>query len=184
MSAEAAHTSVPNTPLTPLAVSDEQHALVLHVKRHNFPMERVLGVLRRRAPNVATLSVASTEDPDVARVTIVLHGSQALAEHAAAHLRKVVDVASAVATPVTAEGERVLLRELALVRIACTAQTRREVVDIAQLFGACVVDVGHEALTLEVCGTAETIDNVLRLLATHGIRELTRTGRVAIHRDG
>lgn len=183
MSAEPARNSFPSTPLRPLAPSDEQQVLVLHVNRQNFPMERVLGVLRRRAPNVATLSVASTEDADVARVTIVIQGSQALAEHATAHLRKVVDVVSAVATPVAAEGEQLLLRELALVRVGCTAQTRREVVDIAQLFGARVVDVGHNALTLEVCGTSETIDNVLRLVSSHGIRELTRTGRVAIHRD-
>ena len=183
MSAEAAQNSIPNAPLTPMAASDEQQVLVLQVNRHNFPLERVLGVLRRRAPNIATLSVAATEDSGVARVTIVIRGSQALAEHAAAHLRKVVDVVSAVATPVSAESEQILLRELALVRVACTAQTRREVVDIAQLFGAHVLDVGHDALTLEVCGTAETIDNVLRLVGSHGIRELTRTGRVAIRRD-
>lgn len=183
MSAEPGRNTFPNAPLMPLAPSNEQQVLVLHVTRQSFPLERVIGVLRRRAPSIATLSVASSEDPDVARVTIVIRGSQALAEHAAAHLRKVVGVVSAVAAPVSAEGEQVLLRELALVRIRCTAQTRREVVDIAQLFGARVVDVSHDALTLEVCGTSESIDNVLRLVASHGIRELTRTGRVAIHRD-
>lgn len=183
MPAEAAQNSIPNAPLTPMGASDEQQVLVLQVNRQRLPLERVLGVLRRRSPHVATLSVASTEDSDVARVTIVIRGSQALAEHAAAHLRKVVDVVSAVAMPVSAEGEQMLLRELALVRVVCTAQTRREVVDIAHLFGAHVVDVGRDALTLEVCGTAETIDNVLRLVEPHGIRELTRTGRVAIHRD-
>ena len=183
MSAEPAQNTVPNAPLAPLAASDEQQVLMLQVNRQNFPLERVLGVLRRRAPHIATLSVAATEDPDVARVTIVLQGSRALAEHAAAHLRKLVDVVSAVATPVAAEGDQALLREMALVRVACSAQTRREVVDIAQLFGARVVDVGADALTLEVCGSAETIDNVLRLVASHGIRELTRTGRVAIGRD-
>lgn len=184
MSAEAVPNSFPSAPLTPLAPSDEQQVLVLRVNRQNFPLERVLGVLRRRAPNIHTLSVAATEDPDVARVTIVLLGPRSLAEHAAAHLSKVVDVVSAVATPVAANGEQMLLRELALVRVACTPQTRREVVDIAQLFGARVADVGSDALTLEVCGTAETIDNVLRLVASHGIRELTRTGRIAIRRDG
>lgn len=162
---------------------DEQHVLALLVRDRAGALERVLGLLRRRAPHFSTVSVAGTDETDTLNVTINLAVARPVAEHAAAHLRKLVDVSWAAVVPASGLSDNVLLREFALIRVACDAQSRREIVDLAHLFGARVVDVTGSSVTLEASGSHETIENLLRLLRPLGIHELTRTGQVALRRD-
>jgi acetolactate synthase I/III small subunit len=162
--------------------AEEQHVLALLLRDRTGAIERVLGVLRRRAPGFSTVSVAATDEPGVVNVTINLTSTAAAAERALAHLRKLVDVIWAAGMPGSSADGTVLVRELALVRVACDAQTRREVVDLAHLFSARPVEVTDTAVTLEASGSHETIDNLLRLLRPLGIRELARTGGVAMRR--
>lgn len=162
--------------------ADEQHVLALVVSDRTGAIERLLGVLRRRAPGFTTVSVAATDEPGAVSVTVNLTSSRAVAEHAVEHLRKLVDVRWAAAMPASSTDGEVLLSELALIRVACDAQTRREVIDLAHLFAARPVDVTDTSITLEVSGSHDTIENLLRLLRPLGIRELARTGRVAMRR--
>lgn len=162
------------------ATAEEQHVLALLVSDRAGAIERVLGVLRRRAPGISTVSVAATEELRVMSVTIGLTSTRAVAEHAVAHLCKLVDVRWAAAMPTSSTDGEVLLRELALIRVACDARTRREIVDLAHLFAARPVGVTDTSVTLEVSGPHEAIENLLRLLRPLGIRELARTGRVAM----
>jgi acetolactate synthase I/III small subunit len=162
--------------------AEEQHVLALLVSDRAGVIERLLGVLRRRAPSFSTVSVAATEEPGAVSVTISLTSTRAVAEHAALHLRKLVDVRWAAAMPTSSTDGEVLLRELALIRVACDARTRREIVDLAHLFAARPVGVTDTSVTLEVSGPHETIEDLLRLLRPLGIRELARTGRVAMRR--
>ena len=100
--------------------AEEQHVLALLVSDQAGAIERVLGVLRRRAPGFSTVSVAATEEPGVMGVTIGLTSTRAVAEHTVAHLRKLVDVRWAAAMPTSSTDGEVLLRELALIRVPVT----------------------------------------------------------------
>jgi acetolactate synthase I/III small subunit len=162
--------------------AEEQHVLALLVRDRAGVIERLLAVLRRRAPGFTTVSVAATDEPGVVSVTVGLTSTRAVAEHAVAHLRTLVDVRWAAGMPASSTDGEVLLSELALIRVACDAKTRREVVDLAHLFAARLVDVTDAAVTLEVSGSHDTIENLLRLLRPLGIRELARTGGVALRR--
>jgi acetolactate synthase-1/3 small subunit len=162
------------------ATTGEQYVLVLLMRDRGNALERVLGTLRRRGPAFSTVNLVATEAPDTARVTITLQGTRAEAEQAAEHLRKQVDVCWAMVMPATNAGATMLLREFALLRVACGAQHRREVIALAERFGARVVDVAEDALTLEVSGSSEIIEQLLGLAQPYGIRELTRTGQIAI----
>ncbi|HEY7124907.1 MAG TPA: acetolactate synthase small subunit [Ktedonobacterales bacterium] len=169
-----------HTPAAATQVADEQHVLVLLMRDRGNALERVLGTLRRRGPTFSTVNLVATEAPDTARVTITLQGTRAAAEQAVEHLRKQVDVRWATVMPVTEGGATMLLREFALVRVSCVAQNRREIMALAERFGARVVDIADSSLTLEVSGSSETIEQLLGLAQPYGIRELTRTGQVAI----
>ncbi len=173
-----------NTQLAPAPTSapaSEQFVLVLLMRDRGNALERVLGVLRRRGPAFSTMNLVATEAPDTARVTVTLQGTRAAAEQAIEHLRKLVDVRWARVIPAddTAR-QQVLLREFAMLRVACDAQRRREVVALAERYGARVVDIADSTLTLEISGSSETIEQLLAQVQPFGIRELTRTGQVAI----
>jgi acetolactate synthase-1/3 small subunit len=96
--------------------------------------------------------------PDTARVTITVQGARSAADQAIEHLRKLVDVRWATVIPVTGSGDTMLLREFALMRVSCGAQNRREVMALAERFGARVVDIADSTLTLEVSGSSDTIE--------------------------
>ncbi len=166
------------SPATP--PTGEPYVLVLLVRDRGNALERVLGILRRRGPSFSTVSVAATEAPDTARITITLQGTRTAADRVIEHLRKLVDVRWATVLPTSGSSERLLLRELALIRVMCDGQTRREVMALAEQFGARVVDIADGSLTLEVSGVPDTIERLLGLVRPFGICELTRTGRVAI----
>ena len=162
--------------------TEEQQTLALLVRDQAGALERVLGVLRRRAPEFSTVNVATTDEPGIVSVTISVTSAPAVAERAATHLSKLVDVIWVTSTPATASESNMLLSELALIRVACDEQTRREVVDVAHLFAAKPVEVTDTSVTLEASGSHETIENLLRLLRPLGIRKLTRSGGVAMRR--
>ncbi|HLZ21470.1 MAG TPA: acetolactate synthase small subunit [Ktedonobacterales bacterium] len=161
----------------------EQHLVIVRLQDRPGAMERVLGLLRRRAPAVTAVSFAPTEDPDELRVTIALRGAHAGIAHVVSQLRKLEDVRSAGATPAAKTDREAVVRELVLVRVACDTASRREIVDIAHLFGARAVDVTGSSLTLEMSGDDDTIENLLRFLQPIGIREIARTGKVLLWRD-
>lgn len=162
------------------ATSGEQYVLVLLMRDRGNALERVLGTLRRRGPAFSTVNLVATEAPDTARVTITLQGTRTAAEQAVEQLRKQVDVRWATVMPASSSEATMLLREFALVRVSCGAHNRREVMALAERFGARVVDIAESSLTLEVSGSSETIEQLLGLAQPYGIRELTRTGQVAI----
>lgn len=163
----------------------EQHLVLVLLRDRPGAMERVMGLLRRRTTaSVAAVSFAPSEDHDVLRVTIALHGARSGIEHVVSHLRKLEDVCSAQASPASKMERDAVVRELALIRVACDATSRREIVDLAHLFGARAVDVTDSSITLEASGDGDTIENLLRLLRPIGIRELARTGKVLLQRDG
>ena len=156
-------------------LSDERQTLTLLARPG--ALERIFATLRRRLPTMLSMSAAESEDAAYMRVTFRLRCTLAEAERVAPHLAKLVDVrAVAVATPSEAGANAALSREFALARVRYDAQTRREILDIAQLFGARVVAVAPETLTLEISASATTVDNALRMLEPLGVVALSRSG--------
>jgi acetolactate synthase-1/3 small subunit len=156
------------------------HAATISVLVRNQPgvLVRVAGLIRRRGVNIHSLSVGPTEDPSVSRMTIVVDTPPDRTESFAKQLRKLVEVLRATAI----DGGSTVDRELALVKVNATPGTRMEIMEIANVFRANVVDLTERTMTLEVTGRGEKIDAIVSLLAKHGIREIARTGQVTLVR--
>ena len=158
--------------------SEQAHTLVILVEDRPGSVDRVIGLLRRRRANMQTLVLGRSEQPEVARITVVVNDSEVGQEHLVEQMRKIVDVRQVMnlAFPQT------VTRELALIKVKSTSDNVHEVVERAHLFGAHVVDMSPETVTFEVVGSEEKIEKVVGLLQTHGIREIVRSGRVVMAR--
>lgn len=158
----------------------EAHTATISVLVENHPgvLVRVAGLIRRRGVNIHSLAVGPTEDPEISRMTIVVDTPPERTEQFAKQLRKLVEVRRATAI----DGMPTVDRELALVKVSATPGTRMEIMEIANVFRASVVDLTDRTMTLEVTGRGDKVDAILTLLAKHGIREMARTGQVTLVR--
>lgn len=158
----------------------EPHSATISVLVRNAPgvLVRVAGLIRRRGINIHSLSVGPTEDPSTSRMTIVVDTAPERTELFAKQLRKLVEVLRATAI----DGTPSVDRELALIKVNVTQGTRMEIMEIASVFRANIVDLTDRTMTIEVTGRAEKVDAILTLLTRHGIREMARTGQVTLVR--
>jgi acetolactate synthase I/III small subunit len=153
---------------------------LLSVLVENKPgvLNRVASMVRRRGFNIDSLSVGPTEDPSVSRMTIAVHVGRQQAEQATKQLAKLVDVISI--DDVT--GQRVVAHELLLLRMHAPNATRRDILDILEIFRGRVVDIASESVIVEVTGSTEKVDNFIDLMRPFGIKEMARSGAVALVR--
>jgi acetolactate synthase-1/3 small subunit len=154
------------------------HTLVITVKERWGSIDRVVGLLRRRRANPHTLTIARTEQADVARITAVVDDSAVVATQLVEQIRKVVDVQQVLYLA----SEQLVERELALIKVTSDPQHAHTIIELGQQFGAYVADVATETVTLEVTGNTEKIEKLVHLLEPFGIREVARTGSVAMSR--
>ena len=155
------------------------HTLAALVENHPGVLTRVAGLFARRAYNIDSLSVCQTDDPELSRMTIVVNGDDQVIEQVRNQLKKLVIVHSV--TDLTAES--VVDRELALVRIQVSSDTRAEVLQTVDIFRGRVVDMGRTNLTVELTGDVEKIDGLVKAIRPFGLLELVRTGKIAIRRS-
>jgi len=137
-------------------------------------------LFRRRGFNIESIAVGHSEIPHLSRMTIVVNGSTAMVEQVRKQLDKVVDVVKV--TDIT--GDNITARELALIKVRATSATRSEIIEIADIFRANIVDVAADSLTIEITGDEDKVESLLKLLRGFGIREIARTGRIAVVRGG
>jgi len=154
------------------------HTLVITVKERPGSVDRVIGLLRRRRANTHTLTIGRTEQPDVARITAVVDDSAVVLEQLMEQIRKVIDVQHVL----NLAPEQIVERELALIKVTGDPQHSREIIEIGHQFGAYVADVTSETVTLEVTGSSEKVEKLIQQLQPFGIREVARTGSVAMPR--
>jgi len=155
------------------------HTLSVLVENKAGVLSRVTGLFSRRGFNIESLAVGPCEEAGMSRITIVVIGDDALVEQVMKQLNKLIDVIKV--TDLT-ENERVE-RELALIKVTAEpGGSRSEIMQIATIFRAQIVDVGAKTVTLQVTGDTEKIDGLEKLLRQFGIKELVRTGRVGILR--
>ncbi len=141
-------------------------------------LNRVTSLLRRRNYNIISLNVGRTHEPGISRMTLVLEGSDDEAGRITANLYKLVNVLSVQNLTHTQN----VSRDLSLIKVRATAATRSAILELAEVFRARVVDLGSEALTLEVTGSQEKLDGLLPMLEPFGLLEMVQTGTVVMRR--
>ena len=155
-----------------------QRVVVAHVEDRPGVLARVASLFRRRGFNIESLTVGHSDEPGLSRMTIVVDGQGTQVQQVERQLFKLVDVVSAIDI-----SERPLVaRELALIKVNCTPQGRRDIIALADVFRATVVDVADASVIVQVLGDEDKVDALLRLLRPYGLLELVRTGRVAMVR--
>src|SRR4030066_756229 len=161
-------------------MATKKHILVAQVADKPGVLNRVSSLLRRRNFNIESSAVGHTEQPNLSRMTIIVEGDDARVEQVRKQLDKVVDVVKIV--DITSNSS--VARELALVKVKATASTRNEIIQIVDIFRANIVDVSSDSVMVEVTGDEEKVGSLLELLRGFGIREIARTGRIAVTRGG
>jgi len=155
-----------------------KHTLVALVEDKPGVLTRMASLFRRRGFNIASIVVGRSELPCLSRMTLVIHGSTAIVEQVRKQLSKIANVIKV--SDVTAYDT--VDRELALIKVGTAPSNRSEIIQIADIFRANIVDVASDSLTIEVTGGEEKIDTLFNLLRSFGIKEMTRTGRIAMVR--
>ena len=155
-----------------------KHTISILVENHAGVLARIAGLFARRAYNIDSLAVGITEDENVSRVTIVADGDEHTLEQILKQLNKLIDVIK-----VRSFGEQELLtRELVLVKVNCTPSQRAELISIAEITAAKRSDISVNTVTLELSDYNAKIKNFEELLRPYGIKEIVRTGTIAIQR--
>jgi len=159
-------------------VTDTKHTLVALVEDKPGVLNRVASLFRRRSFNIESLAVGSSEHPGLSRMTIVAVGDSAQIEQVRKQLEKLINVVKV--SDITEEG--MVNRELALIKVKATASSRSEIMQIVSIFRANIVDVAPGSVTVEVTGDENKVNSLLGLLRDFGIKEVSRTGRIALTR--
>jgi acetolactate synthase-1/3 small subunit len=158
------------------ALTGRKHILSLTVENRPGVLARIAGLFSRRGFNIDTLAVGPTEDPDVSRVTLTLDGAVHPIDQVTKQLHKLVNVIKIR----DMEPDATVAREMALFRVSASVESRAEIMQFAEIFGANIVDVSRRTLTIEVTGPQDKIDSFERMVRPHGLIEMARTGEVAI----
>lgn len=140
-------------------------------------LARVAGLFRRRGFNIESLAVGVTERDDISRMTIVVSGDGKTIEQVTKQLNKLIDVLK-----VSDLSENSVERELALIKVTATPQTRGEIIEIANIFRGRIVDVARDSLIIEITGDEDKINAFINLMRQFGIKEVSRTGKIAMQR--
>ncbi len=142
-------------------------------------LSRVVGLFSGRGYNIENLCVAETIDPKISRITLVTHGDDLILEQIKKQLNKLINVLKVH----TLTGTDYVEREMALIKVSAKAQHRAEILRIVDIFRCKVVDVGAEHYTIEVTGNKGKLDAILSLLKPIGIKEIAKTGAIALFRE-
>jgi acetolactate synthase-1/3 small subunit len=155
-----------------------QHTISVLVENKPGVLTRVASLFARRGFNIDSLAVGTTEDPTLSRMTIVVSAEDVLLEQVTKQLHKLINVIKIQ----DLDPDEMVDRELVLFKVNAPPDRRHEVIEIANVFRAKVVDVGRNSLTVEATGTGDKLQAMEDLLRAYGIKELARTGRIALSR--
>ena len=155
-----------------------RHVLSALVQNQPGVLAHISGMLASRAFNIDSLAVGETENPDLSRMTFVVHGDDAELEQVRKQLDKIVSVVKVL----DISGENYVERDLMLIKVQATPAQRMEIVLLVEMFRARVVDVSSADLMIEISGQENKIEAFIELMRPYGILELARTGRIALVR--
>jgi acetolactate synthase-1/3 small subunit len=164
--------------MPPAVGEDMRHIISIFVENHFGVLARVSGLFSARGYNIDSLCVAETPDPSISRMTVVVRGDERVLEQIIKQLNKLVDTIQVI--DMTQEDH--VERELLMLKVRADGTKRGEVVEIANIFRAKVVDIGKEALTLEATGSAGKLEAFVDMMKPFDLIEVVRTGKIAISR--
>ncbi len=160
-------------------MSDERHTITALVEDRPGVLNRIASLFRRRGYNIVSLAVGQSEIPNLSRMTFVVSAAdRSIVEQITKQLYKIIEVVK-VADITDAD---LVSRELALIKVKATSSTRGEIIQMADIFRANIIDVAPESLVIEVTGDEDKIESLYHLLRPFGVKEMMRTGRVAMLR--
>lgn len=157
-----------------------KHILVALVQDKPGVLNRFASIIRRRNFNIESIAVGHIEQPNLSRMTLVVEGDDARVEQVRKQLDKMVEVIRI--ADITTDNP--VAREMAMIKVRAAPATRSEIIQIVDIFRANIVDVSPDSLILVVTGTQEKVDTLIELLRGFGIREMSRTGTIALPRGG
>ena len=157
-----------------------RHVISAVVENKPGVLAHIAGLFAGRGFNIDSLAVGETEDPARSRMTVVVRGDDAVLEQVRKQLGKIIDVIKVTDYSDT----KIVERDLLMVKVSARPEKRGEIFEIVGVFRGKVVDIGPKHLTLEVAGPEEKVDAFIDLLRPYGIKEVVRTGRIALARGG
>jgi acetolactate synthase-1/3 small subunit len=157
-----------------------KHTIVALVQDRPGVLNRIASKWRQRGFNIESLAVGHSEIPGLSRMTFTVDGTTTDVDQVSKQMYKIIEV---VKVSDLTEHDMVH-RELALVKVSAGTEQRSAIIDIVEVFRAKIIDVASETLVVEATGTEDKVDAIIEMLRPYGIRELVRTGRVAITRGG
>jgi len=155
-----------------------KHTLSVLVDNEPGVLARIAGLFSRRGFNIDSLAVGVTEDPKYSRMTIVVDGETHSLEQVTKQLHKLINVLKIC----DLDPKEAIERELVLIKVNASASTRAQIIEVVDIFRANIVDVSRNTLTIEVTGSRDKVKAIEEMLHSYGIKELARTGRIALQR--
>ena len=157
----------------------KKHTISVLVENKFGALNRIVGLFSARGYNIDSISVGTSEDDSVARVTIVSKGDDDVIEQIIKQLNKLIDVTKVVDLTYDSYVER----ELVLVKVAANRNSRPELMQISEIFRSKIIDISQRSITIEATGGEQKVDAMIKMLSPFGIKEIARTGRVALKRE-
>ena len=155
-----------------------RHTISVLVENKPGVLQKAASLFSRRGFNIESLAVGTTENESISRMTIVVTGDDQVLEQITKQLYKLIDVIRVFDIP----KEKAVERELTLIKVNVTTQTRPEIMQVVDIFRGRIIDVSEGTMTIEMTGDEQKIEGLRKLLEKFGIKELVRTGKIALQR--
>jgi acetolactate synthase I/III small subunit len=155
-----------------------RHVISLLVENHQGVLSRISGLFSGRGYNLDSITSGPTVDPSVARITLVCKGDDQVIDQIKKQLNRLVDTIKVIDLTESPTVDR----ELVLIKIGVPSARRSEIMEIAQVFKAKILDLGYDSLLLEITGSSEKIDDIVQILQDYPILEIARSGLVSMER--
>lgn len=152
------------------------HTISVLVENHSGALSRISGLFSSRGYNISSLTVAETDDPTVSRMTIIVDGEENVLEQIVKQLNRLIDVIKVI----DFKGEPIVEREMLLVKVDTSKSNRIEIVELGNIFGARVASVSPSSVIMELTGEKNKIDDFINMVKSYGIKEIVRSGTIAI----
>ena len=156
-----------------------KHIISTLVENRFGVLAHIAGLFTSRGFNIDSLTVGETHDPTISRMTIVVSGDDRIIEQVNKQLNKLIDVIKVQDLTLDERVER----ELLLIKVNCNPNNRSEIVELVEIFKGKIADFSPRAITMEIVGDEEKIEAFIALMRTYGIKEMARTGRIALPRE-
>ncbi|HCW04419.1 MAG TPA: acetolactate synthase small subunit [Clostridium sp.] len=156
----------------------KKHVLSITVENHFGVLSKISGLFSRRGYNIESLTVGTTEDPTVSRITIVAPGDETVIEQITKQLNKLVDVIKVQEIDM----HNAVSREIALIKVSSSINNRSNIIEVVNIFRSNIIDINEKSMIIEATGDSKKISAIIEMLRPFGIIELIRTGLTALNR--